>query len=95
MTPGDRARTLARELGLAMEERRLDWAHLQDGAHGLPEIIEAAIQAAVLEEQEAIATFVETHYCVMDPVRAGRYITEERPKHPCEPLAAAIRARKL
>jgi hypothetical protein len=50
MTPEDRARTLARGLGAAMEEMGLDWGHLQDGAHGLPEIIEAAIQAAVDHE---------------------------------------------
>lgn len=40
---------------------------------------------------QEVAEFVETHYCVMDPQRPGKYITEQRMKHPCEPLAMAIR----
>lgn len=49
----------------------------------------AGIRRATIEE---IAEFVETHYCVMDPQRPGEYIIEQRTKHPCEPLAKAIRA---
>jgi len=41
---------------------------------------------------EEVAVFVETHYCIIDPVKGyPHYITEARAKHPCEPLACAIR----
>ena len=50
------------------------------------------VRRATIEE---IAAFVETHYCIMDPNRPGKYITESRAKHPCEPLAKAIRDLKV
>lgn len=58
---------------------------------GFAASIKRASRRAVIEE---IAQFVETHYCVMDPERPGEYITHEREKHPCEPLAKAIRGLK-
>lgn len=41
--------------------------------------------------KEAIAHFVETHYCIMDGIGSGHYKTVERSSHPNEPLAKAIR----
>lgn len=44
---------------------------------------------------EEVAQFVETHYCVIDAqLGYPHYKTFERPKHPAEPLAAAIRGMK-
>ena len=52
-----------------------------------------SVRAATIEE---IASFVETHYCVMVPPYGPNcaYKVEARPKHPREPLAMAIRGLK-
>ena len=51
-------------------------------------------QAIRNETIEEVARFIETHYCVMGAERPGEYKTYERGKHPCEPLAKAIRGLK-
>lgn len=51
--------------------------------------------AAGNEALEKLASFVETHYCIIDAERGyPHYKTFAREKHPAEPLAAAIRAMK-
>ena len=51
----------------------------------------ASIRNATIEE---IATFAETHYCIMDADEPSGYKICERKKHPNEPFARAIRGLK-
>ncbi len=85
----ERAREAMRERGRAIANQSLA---------GIGEDVESTVQwlAALLakvqaDTAETIAQFAETHYCVMDFEHPGQYKVCERPKHPCEPLAKAIR----